>query len=158
MKGQLGRVVWEDHAEKGDTEKMKDQDPVEGMLDCTIHNLGHIWRPCQDTRSFTANVRKGSGGHGSAGGEEDFQHMTFGIHESTWVLPVSESLYLVIWPASKHQHKRQDHEAAHDEEFERRDVELNLTWQSVADIVETRDDEKEYGDPYSGVDVFRVEP
>jgi hypothetical protein len=84
--------------------------------------------------------------------------MTFGHRESAGVLPVSKSLYFVIWPASEREYKRHDHEAAHDEEFNRRNVELNLTRETVADIVESRDDNDEYGDPYSVVDTFMVDP
>jgi hypothetical protein len=64
----------------------------------------------------------------------------------------------VIWAASEREYKRQNHEAAHDEEFDRRNIELNLTWQTVTDIVESLEDDDEYGDPYSRVDTCMVEP
>lgn len=48
------------------------------------------------------------------------------MEKGTWMYPISVPFCVVIWSTSEHKHKRQDHKAAHDKKFDRRDVEFNL--------------------------------
>lgn len=155
-------VVWENHAQEEDQHNVKKQNTVEGKLDGAWDDLAWVLSLTDgDTDKLDTKVSEDSGGKSRPECEEATLGRRLGSDvgcESTWVAPVSETLWILIWASTAGKNQRNHDETENDDDLDGGQPELKFTKELDTKVVD--EDDGDHGDRNEDtrVELFWVGP
>lgn len=153
-------VVWKDHSEEEDQDDVEEQDAIEGETDGSWNDLAWVLGLTNgDTDQFDTEVGEDGGGQDRPESEEATSWAGRDVLlERSWVLPVSETLWILVWTTSACENQGDHDQSENDENLERGQPEFELAEKLDTEVVDEDDSNQSNSDPDTRVDLVGWNP
>lgn len=137
-------------------EHVENEDSVEGQLDgAGDGGTGVLSLTDGHTDQLGTQVGESGGDHGGPEGEESASVAVFDVGvEGTGALPVTETFAVVVRTTAQHEDEGEQDDAEDNHDLKGRQPELELAEELDTEVVDADDQNEEYRNPYTGIDLF----
>lgn len=153
-------VMWKNHSEEEDQHDVEEQDAVEGKTDGSWNDLAWVLGLTNgDTDQFDTEVGEDGGGqHRPESEEATSRALRDVLLERSWVLPVSETLWVLVWTTSACENQGDHDQSENDENLERGQPEFKLAEELDTEVVDEDDGNQSNSNPDTRVDLVGWDP
>lgn len=153
-------VVWQDHSEEEDQDDVEEEDTVEGKANGLWNDLAWILS-LTDGDTDQLNTEVGEDGSGQSSPESEEATSRSGgdvLLERSWVLPVAEALWILVWSTSACKDERNHDKSENDEDLEGGQPEFELSKELDTEVVDGDNGNQGDCDPDTWVDLVGWDP
>ena len=153
-------VMWQDHSKEEDQDDVEEEDTVKGKANGLWNNLAWVLGLTDgDTDQFDTEVGEHGGGQSSPESQEATSWAGSNVLlERSWLLPVTETLWIAIWSTSACKDERDHDKSENDEDLEGGQPEFEFSKELNTKVVDGDDGNERDRNPDTWVDLVGWNP